>query len=147
MIMIFSLLINEMVTLQMIHGEEYSARANVEFIKNIDYSAPRGEILDADGRVLATSLKSYNLIYVDTTESRKVLYQTIDEVRALLKNSGEDINDKFSLKTDPFRFEFGSEDSEFIRKSELRWKKDRGINDYLFTTILREETGKIRFQS
>lgn len=142
MIMIFSLLINEMVTLQMIHGEEYSARANVEFIKNIDYSAPRGEILDADGRVLATSLKSYNLIYVDTTESRKVLYQTIDEVRALLKNSGEDINDKFSLKTDPFRFEFGSEDPDFIKKSELRWKKDRGINDYLFNTVLREETGK-----
>lgn len=142
MILIFSLLINEMVNLQLIHGEEYSARANVEFIKNIDYAAPRGEILDAAGRVLATSLKSYNLIYVDTTESRKELYSTIDKVRELLKNSGEEINDTFSLKTDPFRFEFGSEDADYIRKSELRWKKDRGINDYLFRTVLREETGK-----
>lgn len=144
MILIFSLLINEMVDLQVIHGDEYYARANVEFIKNIDYAAPRGEIKDAKGNVLATSLQSYNLIYVDTTESRKEIYRTIDKVQELLGKSGQSINDTFSLKTDPFRFEFGSEDPSFIEKSELRFKKDRGINDFLFNTIMSEETGKSR---
>ena len=144
MVLVFSLLINEMINLQIIHGDEYYARANVEFIKNIDNAAPRGEIIDAKGTVLATSVQSYNLIYVDTSEARKLLYSTIDKVKLLLEKSGQEINDTFSLKTEPFRFEFGSEDPDFIRKSELRWKKDRGINDYLFNTVMKEETGKTR---
>jgi len=144
MILIFSILINEMFNLQVIHGDEYYARANVEFIKNIDYAAPRGEITDSKGNVLATSLQSYNLIYVDTTESRKEIYRTIDKVQELLGKSGQSINDDLSLKTDPFRFEFGSEDPSFIERSELRFKKDRGINDLLFNTVMREETGKSR---
>jgi penicillin-binding protein 2 len=142
MILIFSLLINQMVNLQVIHGEEYALRANTEFIVNIDNPAPRGEILDTNGLVLATSVQSYDLIYVDTTESRKVIYSTIDKVKQLLSESGQEITFEFSLQTDPFRFEFGSDDPEFIRKSELRWKKDRGINDFLFREILQEETGK-----
>jgi len=142
MILIFSLLINEMFSLQIIHGDEYFARANVEFIKNIDNAAPRGEIIDAKGNVLATSLQSYNLIYVDTTESRNEIYTTIDKVRELLEKSGQEINDTFNLKTDPFRFEFSSEDPDFIMRTELRWKKDRGINDYLFNTVMKEKTGK-----
>lgn len=144
MILIFSLLINEMFNLQVIHGDEYFARANVEFIKNIDNAAPRGEIIDANGDVLATSLQSYNLIYVDTTESRKEIYTTIIKVKELLEKSGQQINDTLNLKTDPFRFEFSFEDPDFVRRSELRWKKDRGINDHLFTEIMREKTGKTR---
>ena len=142
MILVFSLLINEMFNLQIIHGDEYSARANVEFIKNIDNAAPRGEIIDNKGNVMATSLQSYNLIYVDTKESRSVIYSTIDKVKALLEKSGQEINDTFNLKTDPFRFEFNSEDPDFIMKTELRWKKDRGINDFLFNTVMKEKTGK-----
>lgn len=144
MILIFSILINQMIELQVIHGDEYYSRANVEFIKNIDYAAPRGQITDAKGNVLATSLQSYNLIYVDTTESRKEIYKTIDKVRELLGKSGQSINDVLSLKTDPFRFEFGSEDPTFNAKSELRFKKDRGINDLIFNTVMREKTGKSR---
>ncbi len=142
MVMIFGLLISEMVNLQVIHGAEYYNRANVEFIKNIDNQTPRGEILDSEGRVLATSTQSYNLIYVDTLEVRKVLYQTMDKVRELLNQTGQEMNDSFALKSEPFRFEFGSNDADYIKKSELRWKKDRGINDYLFLKVMRKETGK-----
>ncbi|HSR03767.1 MAG TPA: hypothetical protein VLM88_04190 [Proteiniclasticum sp.] len=117
MILVFSLLINEMFSLQIIHGDEYFARANVEFIKNIDNEAPRGEIIDAKGNVLATSLQSYNLIYVDTTESRNEIYTTIDKVQELLEKSGQEINDTFNLKMNPFRFEFSSEDPDFIMRT------------------------------
>lgn len=142
MVLIFGILINKMVQLQVIHGEEYAERANTEFIKNIMSSAPRGEITDKNGVVLATSAQSYNLIYVDTTESRKVIYTTMDKVIALLEKSGQAINDTFNLKLDPYRFEFASEDADYIKTNELRWKKDRGINDYLFSEVLMEETGK-----
>ncbi len=142
MVMVFGLLISEMVNLQVIHGAEYYNRANVEFIKNIDTQSPRGEILDNQGRVLATSAQSYNLIYVDTLEGRKVLYQTMDKVRELLAQTGQEMNDSFALKSQPYRWEFGSDDEEYIKKKELRWKKDRGINDYLFLKIMRKETGK-----
>ncbi|HBT19008.1 MAG TPA: hypothetical protein DEA52_03025 [Clostridiaceae bacterium] len=144
MVLVFSLLIREMVNLQVVHGESYYARANVEFIKNIDHDAPRGEILDKDGHVLATSLQSYNLIYVDTTDARRELYRTIDQVRLLLEVTGEEIRDTIALKTDPFRFEFGSDNPAFIRSNELRFKKDRGINDRIFHEVMREKTGKSR---
>ena len=127
MVMIFGILINQMVNLQVINGAEYYNRANVEFIKNIDNQSPRGEILDQEGRVLATSTQSYNLIYVDTMEVRKVLFKTMDKVRGLLLQSNQEINDTLALKSDPYRFEFGSNDADYIRRSELRWKKDRGL--------------------
>ncbi|NLB21316.1 MAG: penicillin-binding protein, partial [Clostridium sp.] len=142
MVIIFGILINQMVSLQVINGAEYYNRANVEFIKNIDNQSPRGEILDREGRVLASSTQSYNLIYVDTIEVRKVLFKTMDKVRELLTQSNQEINDTLALKSEPFRFEFGSNDADYIKRSELRWKKDRGINDYLFLDVVSKETGK-----
>ena len=121
MVIIFGILINQMVSLQVINGAEYYNRANVEFIKNIDNQSPRGEILDREGRVLASSTQSYNLIYVDTIEVRKVLFKTMDKVRELLAQSNQEINDTLALKSEPFRFEFGSNDADYIKRSELRW--------------------------
>ena len=104
MVMIFGILINQMVNLQVINGAEYYNRANVEFIKNIDNQSPRGEILDQEGRVLATSTQSYNLIYVDTMEVRKVLFKTMDKVRGLLLQSNQEINDTLALRELPMTF-------------------------------------------
>lgn len=144
MALIFSLLINQMFQLQIISGDVYAERANTEFIRNITKAAPRGEIVDKNGVVLATSVQSYSLIYVDTKDSRKVIYTTMDKVIELLKASGQEVSDAFSLKIDPYRFEFNSEDASYIRTNELRWKKDRGINDFIFKEILSKETGKSR---
>ena len=142
MVVIFSILINQMFQLQIISGDEYAERANTEFIRNITAAAPRGEIVDKNGVVLATSVQSYSLIYVDTKDSREVIYTTMDKVIELLNSSGQEISDAFNLKIDPYRFEFNSQDANYIRTNELRWKKDRGINDYIFNEILSEETGK-----
>jgi len=142
MILIFSMLIIQMFQLQIINGDEYAERANTEFIRNITAAAPRGEIVDKNGVVLATSVQSYSLIYVDTKDSRAVIYSTMDKVIELLKTSGQEISDAFNLKIDPYRFEFNSLDPNYIRTNELRWKKDRGINDYIFSQVLSKETGK-----
>lgn len=142
MFVVFAILISKMVELQVIKGETFSKKANVEFIKQIDMNAPRGDIIDVNGNVLAGSIQSYNLIYVDTTDSRKSLYKTLDKVIELFESTSEDIDDTFNLKVDPFRFEFNYENIEYIRSRELRWKKDRGIDSYLFNTVLKEETGK-----
>lgn len=144
MALIFSMLINQMFQLQIISGDEYAERANTEFIRNITKAAPRGEIVDKNGVVLATSVQSYSLIYVDTKDSRKVIYTTMDKVIELLKTSGQEVSDAFSLKIDPYRFEFNSQDASYIRTNELRWKKDRGINDFIFNEVLSKETGKSR---
>ncbi len=142
MLIIFTTLALKMFELQVIKGDTFSEKANVEFIKQIDMNAPRGEIVDVNGKVLAGSVQSYNLIYVDTKESRNSLYETLDKVIGLFESTEEDIDDTFNLKLDPFRFEFNYENIEYVKRRELRWKKDRGINDYLFTSILKDETGK-----
>lgn len=144
MFFVFSVLVAEMVKLQVIHGASYADQANIEFIRHIDKQAPRGEITDAQGRVLATSRQSYNLLYVDTTDARRELYRTLDRVIDLLALTGEEINDTFSLKMDPFRLEFNTDDAGVLRRSQLRWKKDRGIHEHIFNTVMRQETGKSR---
>lgn len=139
---VFTLIISKMVELQFIKGEEYAERANSQSTKNITEQAPRGPIIDSKGNVLATSVLSYNLVYVDTTESRKEIYRTIDKVNDLLGKSGEEISDAFALKLAPYRFEFNAETPDGWRRLELRWKKDRGIDAHVFNTILMAETGK-----
>lgn len=141
---VFALIISKMVELQFIKGEEYAERANSQSTKNITQQAPRGPIIDSKGNVLATSVLSYNLVYVDTTEARKEIYRTIDKVNALLEKSGEEISDAFELKLDPYRFEFNAETPDGWRRLELRWKKDRGIDAVVFDTIMKAETGKMK---
>lgn len=141
---VFTLIIAKMVELQFIKGEEYAERANSQSTKNITEQAPRGPIIDVEGKTLAASVLSHNLIYVDTTEARKEIYRTIDKVNDLLRKSGEEISDSFALKLAPYRFEFNAETPEGWRRLELRWKKDRGIDAHVFNTILMTETGKAK---
>ncbi len=142
MLAVFSVIIARLTTLQVIMGEEYAERANDEFIKNLSEKAPRGDIIDSEGNILATSVQSYNLVYVDTAEARKEIYNTIDKVNSLLEKAGESDSDAFELKLEPFRFEFSSETPEGLRRLELRWKKDRGIDSLIFNESLMATTGK-----
>ena len=52
-------------------GEEYKEKANNKSIREIPEAAPRGNILDKNGTLLASSDKSYVLVYNQTDESDK----------------------------------------------------------------------------
>lgn len=126
-------IISRLFYLQIVKGEFYSEKANSNTHKMILKSAPRGEIQDRNGKVLATSRQSFMLIFTETDESKKAFYSTMDKVMQLLKKNNATIEDDFPLKIDPFRFEFNASNESSRKWNEMRFKKDRGIDEYILT--------------
>ena len=119
----------KLVFLQIVNGEQYLEKANNRSIKEIPITAPRGNITDVNGKVLATSIQSYTLVFNPTNESDAKFFETMQKVFKILDANGETITDDFELKVSPYRFEFLSDDPATKRSLELRFKKDRGMDE------------------
>lgn len=150
MVLVLSSIGMRLIYLQLIMGDYYLEKANNSSIREITETAPRGNITDVNGNILATSTQIYNLVFNPTTESDKYFFSTMEKVFKILDENGEAQKDDFVLKTDPFRFEFRTSDSSAKRAQELRFKKDRGfdadIKKKLFknkTNLTKEEQAKV----
>jgi penicillin-binding protein 2 len=139
MLIIFSLIGLRLSIIQIVNAEDYMDRANTNSIRQISEAAPRGKILDKSGNVLATNIQSYNLVYMENNDYKEKAYETFSEVFRILdsavkKNedgtvSKEQLLDELELKVNPYRFEFKTDDIDIQKALELRFKKDRGLND------------------
>lgn len=130
-VFVYTAIISRLFYLQIIKGEYYSEKANSKTHKMLLKSAPRGEIYDANGNILATSRQSFTLIFTETDESKKNFYSTMTKVFNILEENRASIEDDFILKTDPFRFEVNSSSEKDRKWSENRFKKDRGLDEYV----------------
>jgi len=128
MFLIFSALTTKLTLLQIVKGEEYQEKANSSSIREIPEFAPRGNIIDKKGNVLASSTKSYTLIYNETEDNKKSFFDTMTKTFKILDDNGEKTKDDFELKVDPFRFEFRADTDDDKKWAELRFKKDRGFH-------------------
>ncbi|WP_442870516.1 hypothetical protein [Clostridium sp. HV4-5-A1G] len=135
MLIIFSTIAGRLFFLQVVEGQEYKERSNNKSIRQIPDAAPRGKILDVKGSVLATSTQGYMLVYNQTDDSDKVFFTTMSEVFKILDESDENQQDDFELKINPFRFEFRSDDEETRKNLEIKFKRDRGLNEDIEKSI------------
>lgn len=126
---ILSAICIRLVFLQIVNGEQYLEKANTKSYREIAETAPRGNITDVNGKVLATSVQSYTLVFNPTDESDANFSDTMAKVFKILDANGETLTDDFELKVSPYRFEFLSDDSATKRALELRFKKDRGFDE------------------
>lgn len=129
-VFVYTAIISRVFYLQIIKGEYYSEKANSKTHKMLLKAAPRGEIYDTNGNILATSRQSFMLIFTETDESKKNFYSTMTKVFNILAENKADIEDDFILKTDPFRFEVNASSEKDRKWSENRFKKDRGVDEY-----------------
>lgn len=150
MVFILSLIGIRLVYLQLIKGEYYLELANRSSIREINETAPRGNITDSNGIVLATSKESYTLVFNQTSESDSYFYDTMEKVFKILDENDEVQQDEFELKINPYRFEFRASDAEGKRYQELMFKKNRGfdapIKQKLYknkTNLTKEEQNKV----
>ena len=131
---IFGSISLRLIYLQIFSYEEYKEKANTTSTRFVSESAPRGEIYDSNGIVLATSERTYSLTYTETDVTKKMFYSTMAELFEILNESGESIQDTMLLKIDnegnPY-FDYSSSDKESQNYSELRFKKDRGFEETL----------------
>lgn len=131
--LIFGAITFRLIYLQIFSYEDYKERANVTSTRFVAEKAPRGKIYDENGNILATNIQTYTITYTKTDDADKNFYTTMSQLFKILNESNEDIQDTLNLKLDEnnnIYFEYKSSDKDSQNSEELRFKKDRGINDY-----------------
>ena len=127
LIAIFAAISMKLYNLQIVRGAEYCDIVNNTTQKVLTQSAPRGTITDKNGVVLATNEISYRITYIETEESKNQFFTTMSKVFKILDANSEPQIDDFQLKLSPLRFDFNTDNPDIIKKSQLRFLKDRGL--------------------
>lgn len=147
MLVVMGLISRTLFDMQIVNGEDFQDQADAYSIKDITEPAPRGEILDREGEVLASNLASYDVMYNETRESTAEFYNIMKEYFSLLEGTGEKLYDTFELKVEPeYAFDFNTTNSESQRYRELRFKKDRNMNEWILNSGYGKMIGKSRPQ-
>lgn len=119
--MIFLGLFTRIIYMTVIQGEDYYAAAENKVYKKIVLEAPRGEIRDRYGRLLAGSNPSFNVQISQNEIQKDRLNDTAALIIKVLKDNGEKYIDEFPIihDNDNFYFTFDNKIKE--------WKKDNNI--------------------
>lgn len=131
MIMIFGAIISRLFYLQIVKGDYYSARASYRTHNMLSTVAPRGEIFDVNGEILATNRQSYMLVFNSTNNINESFFKTMKEVYKILEENGETIDDDFAIEVNPISFQFNAADKVSRKWIENRFKKDRGVYEHI----------------
>ncbi len=140
MCIIFSIISFRLLYLQVFSYEEYKERADVTSTRFVADKAPRGKIYDQKGTVLATNKQTYTITYTKTDDADKQLYSTMKQLFKIFEENGEKVQDTLPLKIDSSNkiyFQYKSDKKELQDYEDLRFKKDRGINDTLKKTMFK----------
>lgn len=132
MIALFTTFIAKLVYLQVYKHEDYKERADISSTRLISENAPRGKIYDSEGNVLATNIQTYTLTYTKPSDENENFYDTMNKVFDILAENGENFEDDLMLKIDSngkFYFEFKTDDADTKKTVEIRFKRDRGLNE------------------
>ncbi|GEP63164.1 penicillin-binding protein [Clostridium beijerinckii] len=141
MIAIFSVIILKLLYIQVFNYDEYKDKADVTSTRFISEKAPRGKIYDDKGNVLATNIQTYTITYTETKDADKQFYITMKELFKILDENGESIQDSLPLKIDGnnnIYFEYKTNEKQSQNIEELRFKKDRGLNDTLKNKMFKD---------
>lgn len=121
----------QLFNLQIINGKEYREKSEKRMLRTENITAPRGEIYDRNGVVLATSKLSYNVelykVKVDTNEQNLSLFKLIQ----ILYSNNDKIYSTFPINDNLDGFNFSDIDEE------KKWKKEMKIKeDYSFEQVI-----------
>lgn len=132
MAILFLAIILKLVYIQVYKHEDYKEQADVSSTRFISEKAPRGKIYDSDGDILATNIQAYSLTYTKPSNESTNFYKTMANVFDILEENGETFEDNLILnvnKNGEFYFEFTTDDEDTKKSVQIRFKRDRGLNE------------------
>lgn len=132
MFIIMGTIIGKLLYLQVYKYDDYKEKADVSSTKFISEEAPRGNIYDNNGNVIATNKQTYTLTYMETVDSKNAFFKTMDKVFKILEDNGESFQDDLALKINEnggIYFDFKTDNESSRRILEVRFKRDRGLNE------------------
>lgn len=114
----------QVINLQVVKGDYYTAIANSRGYSTKTIDAPRGEIIDKYGRVIAANKTIQTVSIEDVGLSEEEMSRAVYELLELAKRIGRPYEDTLPLtKTNPVEFTF--EDKEKEIKWKETWKFDK----------------------
>lgn len=147
MFLIFGVILSKLAYLQIYKYADNKDQANTKSKRFISENAPRGVIYDSNGNVLATSVQSYTVTFTTTDESNKAFYDTMGKTFKMLTEHGQQIQDDLKLKLDDknnFYFDFETSDPDSIKALNIRFKKDRGIDEIIKKQLFPDKQGDLK---
>ncbi len=113
-----------LLNLQIVNGNYYREKSDVRTVRSVELVAPRGELLDRNGRAIVSNRTAYN-VYILSNRQRtadelnKVIYNLLETV----KNSRGSIEAvlPISVENNKYIFSVG-------KKEEKKWKSKNGFD-------------------
>lgn len=111
--------------LQILNGEEYREKSEKRMLRTQTVTAPRGEIYDRNGIILATNKLSYDLqlykVRVDTKQQNDGLLQLVE----ILNENSDKVYSTFPINDNLDGFNFQTVEDE------KEWKNEVGLDENL----------------
>ena len=123
---IFTIITFKLVYIQIYKHDDYKEQANSTSTKFVSKKAPRGEILDSNGNILATNIQTYALTYTTTEQSSEAFYSTMDSIFNILKENDESMQDDLKLKVNEnneWYIDYKNTSEELIKSEDVRFKR------------------------
>lgn len=104
MILLFSVLIHRIFTLQIVNGESYKESYTMKSQREVTTLGPRGNIYDRNGVLLAYSELAYSVVIEDCGyyDSTKIKNQTLNKIISsaieIIEENGDSINYSFPIE-------------------------------------------------
>lgn len=120
------ILIIQLFNLQIIHGEEYLKQSTSRLIRQTVTEAPRGQILDRNGNILATNKMGFSLNLYKTNVDPETFNHSLLKLINLLEKNGEIYIDDFPININPISFNF---ENDKDKSKEIQWKKNNNLDE------------------
>lgn len=132
MSLLFLTIILKLVYLQVYKHDDYKEQADIGSTRFVSEKAPRGKIYDSEGDILATNIQTYSLTYTKPSSDNNNFYETMEKIFEILDENKELFKDDLALNVDKsgkFSFKFTTDDVDTKKAIEIRFKRDRGLNE------------------
>lgn len=112
MVLLFSILLWRMFTLQILYGRKYQENYILKIVKERTLTSTRGNIYDRNGKLLAYNELAYtvtiedNGTYDSTKTKNLLLNEEIANIIQVLEKNGDAITNNFKIKFEDGKYEF-----------------------------------------
>ncbi|MEA4848590.1 MAG: penicillin-binding transpeptidase domain-containing protein, partial [Clostridiaceae bacterium] len=118
-VLIFLVMAFRLADLQLVKGEYYWKKSETLRTRNISVTAPRGQIVDKFGRLIAGNKQSYSVNIMKTDVPQDTLNDIALSVINIIEQNGDTYKDEIPILINPIRFSYQDDESN--------WKKKYGI--------------------
>ncbi|MBR2884069.1 MAG: penicillin-binding protein 2 [Clostridia bacterium] len=114
-----------LINLQIANGNYYREKSNSRTVRSVELAAPRGEILDRNGRAIVSNRTGYNVYILSNRERTSAqLNKVINNLSKAVKSKGRFSDDVLPISVTDDKYEFYTEKEE-----SRKWKKTNGYKE------------------